>query len=115
VTAREGVGEPDTSASGRDSIYSAGDGSASSTSVNTASSPGVGADPVASERLLEPERPSRSRGPPLPVNFEMLYVEKRLEARRSRVSLFFNAASELADFARHRLEKVGMPLARGLD
>ena len=74
-------------------------GPSSSTSVSTASSPGVRADDTARDRLFELDRPERSRVVELPVIFEILKVEKRLEARRSRTSFFFSAASEVATAA----------------
>jgi len=76
--------------------------SGSSTSVRTARSPGVNDGPAAIERRLV----DRSRE--MPVIFEMLYVEKRLDARRSRTSPFFNAASELATAGAWRLSLGGV-------
>lgn len=68
-----------------------GGGSSSFSSVSTARSPGVSAVVTAIEIRFD--------GPPPlidpPVIFEMLYVEKRFDARRSSASLCFSAASEL--------------------
>src|SRR6266851_1659926 len=75
-----------------------GASASSSASVRTASSLAVSVPPPPATR----ERrfgcptfmPDRSRG--APVILEMLYVEKRFDARRSSTSLFFSAARELA-------------------
>jgi|SRR5712671_4687055 len=70
----------------------------SSASVRTASSFAVSVPPPPATRERRfgcPEPgPDRSRG--APVILEMLYVEKRFDARRSSTSLFLSAARELA-------------------
>ena len=73
-----------------------GSGASSSTSVSTASSPGVNAEDTAKERLFGCPRCERSRVVDAPVIFEILKVEKRLEARRSSTSFLLSAANELA-------------------
>lgn len=68
-----------------------GAGSSSFSSVSTARSPAVSAVVTAIEIRFD-------GAPPLidpPVIFEMLYVENRLDARRSSASLCFSAAKEL--------------------
>lgn len=69
--------------------------SSSSTSVRTANSPGVRADETAMERRLACPRTDRSREVE-PVILDILYVEYRFDALRSRASLCLRAASELA-------------------
>ena len=69
--------------------------SSSSTSARTANSPDVSAFEAAKERRFKFPR-SDFRALLLLVILEILYVEKRLEARRSRTSLFLSAARESA-------------------
>jgi hypothetical protein len=44
----------------------------------------------------------------LPVIFDILYVEKRFDARRSNASLFLSAANELAIAGAARASKGGV-------
>jgi len=108
-----GVRDPEAALSSRVNVV-AEVNSSSSSSVNTFKSPGVKVEPAARDRLLEEFcRKERSRAVEPPVILEILYVEKRFDARRSNASLFLRAAKELAMAGAARASKGGVSGGEG--